>query len=472
MKNHSGNQVPGERPEESWNYSGNYVAALLEDCIRMLTYATDKGIRISKQDSQNVAAAGQAFARGKWTGDVESDLYTTKSKLAEAIKPVTTETLAPGALHCARRSTRFYFKATLVIAGILLPLSMVVFASAKLTSSSKALIEANDIMAVSLYNELEDHRDKIINKKQELIAASSSSAPPSSASSASAARVGKTAKEAGFKRIPVCMEPSDADGATAMNVGATTCYVSEASLTNGVTEPGMDADDKLADTPSALLIKAALQDFARNNRSLYAQTRWLSWLNLAHFRNVYASPWMLDQTTLRENLELSLPILTNPNRLKKQDVSMNDEKMKPEHAIDDGLQKLAVYQDIRAMAQDAGRTSDILWAAITTYVLPVLYAVLGSLAFILRDLSEQSVSKTFHPTHGRFVNRVRLVVAVIVGTVIGLFDNFWHDSVVSASPLAIAFIGGYAANTFFAFLDTNSFLDKRSGKRASNGSAR
>jgi hypothetical protein len=124
------------------------------------------------------------------------------------------------------------------------------------------------------------------------------------------------------------------------------------------------------------------------------------------------------------------------------------------------------------MAQDADRTSDILWAAITTYVLPVLYAVLGSLAFILRDLSEQSVSKTYHPARGRFINRVRLVVAVIVGTVIGLFDDFWHDSVVSASPLAIAFIGGYAANTFFAFLDTNSFLDKRSGKRASNGSAR
>ncbi|MGX7000498.1 hypothetical protein [Caballeronia sp. KNU42] len=433
----------------------------------MLTYATDKGIRISKQDSQNVAAAGQAFARGKWTNKVESNLYTTKSKLADAIKPVTTETLAPGALHCARKSTRFYFKATLVIAGILLPLSMVVFANAKLTSSSKALIEANDKMAVTLYNELEDHRDKIIIQKQVLIAASSSPA-----SSASTARVGRTAKDAGLERIPVCMEPSGADGATAINVGATSCSLSEASLTNGVTEPGMNADEILADTPSALLIKAALQDFARNNRALYAQTRWLSWLNRADLRNVYASPWMLDQTTLRENLELRLPILTNPNRLKKHDVSMNDETMGPEHAIDDGLQKLAVYQDIRAMAQDAERTSDILWAAITTYVLPVLYAVLGSLAFILRDLSEQSVSKTFHPTHGRFVNRVRLVIAVIVGTVIGLFDNFWHDSVVSASPLAIAFIGGYAANTFFAFLDTNSFLDKSISKRASNGSAR
>ncbi|MGA7816072.1 MAG: hypothetical protein WCA53_24770, partial [Caballeronia sp.] len=87
-------------------------------------------------------------------------------------------------------------------------------------------------------------------------------------------------------------------------------------------------------------------------------------------------------------------------------------------------------------------------------------------AFILRDLSEQSISKTYHPTHGRFINRVRLVIAIIIGTVIGLFDIFWKDSAVSASPLAIAFIAGYAANTFFSLLDKSSMLGKSAGKHA------
>jgi len=456
-------QDPSERPADFWNYSGNHVAALVDDCVRMLTYATDKGICVSREDSRNVAAAGQAFARGRWTDEVESNLYTTKSRLAAAIKPVTTETLAPGALHCARKSTRFYFKATLVIAGILVPLSMVVFANAKLTSSSKALIEENDQMARSLYNELEDHRDRIRAVKNTLIANAASS---SSASSGSAARVGRTENRGGPALIPACRPPSGVDGATAMNIGATSCSLPEVLQNDGVSEPGMDADERLADTPSALAIKEALQEFSRNNRALYAQTKWLSWLNLGRLQNVYSSPWMLDPAKLRENLELRLPILINPNRSNTHDVSTNDGTKNPEHAIDDGLQKIAVYQDIRAMAQDAQRTSDILWAAITTYILPALYAVLGSLAFILRDLSEQSVGKTFHPTHGRFVNRVRLVIAVIIGTVIGLFDNLWHDSVVSASPLAIAFVGGYAANTFFAFLDTNALLGKSVNKRA------
>ena len=470
MATPEGEQDSSARPADCWNYSGNHVAALLEDCNRMLTYATDQGINVDKKDSKNVATAGEAFARGRWTDDIEAALYTTKSRLAAAIKPVTTETLAPGALHFARKSTRFYFRATLVIAGILVPLSMVVFANAKLTSSSKALIEENDKISLSLYNELEAHRAKILSVKAVLVAtaaAPASSAP--SATSTSAAHAIKTGQDAGAAQIRACMDPSGIDEATAMNVGATTCSMSEASPKSGAGDPGMDADERLANTPSALIIKERLQEFARNNRALYAQTKWLSWLNLASFQDVYASPWMLDGTRLRENLELHLPILTKPIRTRKHDTASDDETLGPEHAIDDGLQKLAVYQDIRAMAQDAQRTSDILWAAITTYVLPALYSLLGSLAFILRDLSEQSVSKTFHPTHGRFINRVRLVIAVIIGTVIGLFDNLWKDSVVSASPLAIAFIAGYAANTFFAFLDKNSLLGKGGGRHAEHG---
>jgi hypothetical protein len=479
MANPTDEEAPGARPEDCWNYAGPHVAALVDDCCRMLNYATDKGINVEPQDSRNVSIAGKAFARGRWSEQVESDLYTTKSRLAAAIQPVTTETLAANALHDARKSTRFYFRATIAIASVLVPLSMVVFANAKLASSSKALIESNDTLAVTLYNELQDHRNQIDAAKQHLITAANGAPGASGASGASDAAVAstpaassgaaaylvKSGKAASVTRIPSCTPLASADGATAINVSAATCASSGTSPTNGVAETGSNADEMVANTPTAIVIKGQLQEFARNNRLLFAQTIWLGRLNLAHYQNVYQSPWMESARTKRENLELRLPILTNPYRTMKQDTSLSEDERNPDHAIDDGLQKLAVYQDIRAMAQDAQRTTDIMWAAITTYVLPVLYALLGSLAFILRDLSEQSVSKTFHPTHGRFVNRVRLVVAVIIGTVIGLFDNFWKDSVASASPLAIAFVAGYAANTFFAFLDKSALGAKLAGKQ-------
>ncbi|TCW87378.1 hypothetical protein C5O80_05555 [Burkholderia sp. SRS-46] len=120
--------------------------------------------------------------------------------------------------------------------------------------------------------------------------------------------------------------------------------------------------------------------------------------------------------------------------------------------LDDGLQKLAVYQDIRAMAQNAQHTSDFLWSSIMAYVLPVLYAILGSLAFVLRDLCTRTRNLTYHASHGRCAYCTRIIVAMIVGTVIGLFDKLMEGSI-SASPLAIAFVAGYALDPFFALID-------------------
>src|SRR5260370_16839365 len=95
MANPTGEHAPGARPADCWNYSGTHVAALLDDCSRMLTYATDRGISVAEKDSKNVATAGEAFARGRWTDKIESVLYTTKSKLASTITRVPPQPLPP-----------------------------------------------------------------------------------------------------------------------------------------------------------------------------------------------------------------------------------------------------------------------------------------------------------------------------------------------------------------------------------------
>jgi hypothetical protein len=210
-------------------------------------------------------------------------------------------------------------------------------------------------------------------------------------------------------------------------------------------------DSDLVLPPSVLVIKEQLQEFARNNRQLYAETIWLERLSLHGSENPYESPWMANASTRRENLEVTLPMLLPKDWW--SDAKKDDEQsLRPEHAIDDGMEKLAVYQDIRAMAQNAEHTSDFLWSAIAAYILPVLYAVLGTHAFILRDLCARSRSYTYHASHARCSNHARVIVAAIVGTVIGLFDKFMDGSI-SASPLAIAFVAGYAVDPFFALID-------------------
>lgn len=50
----------------------------------------------------------------------------------------------------------------------------------------------------------------------------------------------------------------------------------------------------------------------------------------------------------------------------------------------------------------------------------------------------------------------RFVVAAICGGVVGLFKTFAISDSASISPLAIAFLVGYAADVFSSFLDSSS----------------
>jgi hypothetical protein len=108
----------------------------------------------------------------------------------------------------------------------------------------------------------------------------------------------------------------------------------------------------------------------------------------------------------------------------------------------------ATYQDVRFFAQNI--TTDVLtfYGAFNTCILPILYALLGTCAYLLRSFEDQMTTRTFTPS---VANSARFVIAAIGGTVIGLFGGFTSQA--SASPLAMAFLVGYGVEIFFAFLE-------------------
>lgn len=106
------------------------------------------------------------------------------------------------------------------------------------------------------------------------------------------------------------------------------------------------------------------------------------------------------------------------------------------------------YQDVRYFAQTILTDISTFYGAITSCILPILYALLGTCAYLLRSFEDQMSSRTFTPSAA---NSARFLIAAIGGTVIGLFGNFTQQA--SASPLAIAFLVGYAVEVFFTFLE-------------------
>src|SRR5262249_9685027 len=102
--------------------------------------------------------------------------------------------------------------------------------------------------------------------------------------------------------------------------------------------------------------------------------------------------------------------------------------------------RIGVYQNARSFGQDSIDDVAFLYGALNSCILPVLYALLGTCAYLLRTLDQGMRTRTFAPSH---TDAARFFIAGIAGGVVGLFSNLMisHDTLVS--PLGMAFIAGY-----------------------------
>ena len=124
-------------------------------------------------------------------------------------------------------------------------------------------------------------------------------------------------------------------------------------------------------------------------------------------------------------------------------------------------ERITVYQRARYFAVAMDEAASVFYGAMAACILPVLYALLGACAFLLRNFEQQVKARTFTYNDA---HAARLVVAGIGGGVVGLFSNFAITQTASIPPLAIAFIVGYAVDVFFSFLE--SILPKRESRKA------
>jgi hypothetical protein len=109
-------------------------------------------------------------------------------------------------------------------------------------------------------------------------------------------------------------------------------------------------------------------------------------------------------------------------------------------------------------ARDLKERAQLIYGVISNYILPIFYAMLGAVAYGLRNLSDQVATRTVFAS-SLIRARVRFRLAILVGVVIGLFNDFTKG--IALSPLAVAFLVGYAVEIFFSFLDAVVEASKR-----------
>lgn len=182
-----------------------------------------------------------------------------------------------------------------------------------------------------------------------------------------------------------------------------------------------------------------LQSYASTVRAIDAQARQLNWFVLKAEHDPFAKyRWNAKSTD--------------------QERKANQETLKNLFQLPVGLENMpaaldnvtTTYQRVRSFAQDILALVSVYYGAVTACLLPILYALLGTCAFLLRNVEEELRTLTFVPSSR--TNWARFLIAGIGGAVVGLF-NFAMTQGTSISPLAIAFLVGYAVDVFFSFLE-------------------
>lgn len=89
-------------------------------------------------------------------------------------------------------------------------------------------------------------------------------------------------------------------------------------------------------------------------------------------------------------------------------------------------------------------------ALVNSSLLPVTLGLLGACAYVIRTISDQIRGYRFTSVSG-IRHTLRIFLGALVGTVIAYFNPVTAQ--ISIPPLALAFLGGYSVEPFFAFLD-------------------
>lgn len=124
---------------------------------------------------------------------------------------------------------------------------------------------------------------------------------------------------------------------------------------------------------------------------------------------------------------------------------------------------------INKATQHYVKSSKFILTTLYSYILPLLYGLLGSLAYILRTLAAEIKNLTY-TSESNIHYFLRLHLGTLAGLAIGWF--FYGNaptaglSTTTLSPLALSFLAGYSVEILFSSMDkiVSAFSDRGSSK--------
>jgi hypothetical protein len=408
-----------------------YVAAALDDAESLLKFASDSGITVDGDTRNDVLEARAAFDSGLDEKTV-AKLLIALGVLAHAVAPVTAQSLKDSTRYSLRlhtyRTPAVFLAA--ILAFVIVVSSTLSFVTTAIATSIRTDIVTANALAAKFTAEFGPPR---MSKK-----------PPDKGTATTP--IGTSVAGANPSR-PTASGQSRVDDKTRNKNTAATAEVARVSSWNP-SQPTAGCPSRPADPPDASSDSSVpegltpadivndLQLYAATIRNIDLHARQLS--KFTYFWNYRtADPY----DNYRDNDDLGKPACIR--KLFENEVPLRNYS---QAAAD----RTWTYQEVRYFAQKVTDEVAFYYGAVSSCILPVLYALLGAAAYLLRKFERQVSARTFVPSTA---DSTRFLVAAIGGAVVGLFTNLTDTSGVTVRPLAVAFLVGYGVDVFYAALE-------------------
>ena len=419
-----------------WKAHPDFPRAV-DDALRLLVYAAETGRNVDEVTRNSILRAKAATSAG-WDEAIAGSLLAALTKLTAELSPVTAESLEASSGQLTRPAITTLRWWAFILASLIIPFSVLGFLSSSISSAIRKDIQTANELVVKLRAEL-----------------GSAAAPI-----------------AGVPGKPFAPGLSEGDVITQLQLYASTIRAIDArsrQLNWFVFKGERDPFENLRWDSEESKSKRAVHARKPAAEGSSQQTVRAAG-NDQHQQKIDAvnncQPGVKDSSGKDSSDKDS-----SDNDSSDKDSPDNEETLKAKFQLPVGLPNMpcaldtltTTYQDVRSFAQDVLDLVSVSYGAFNTCILPILYALLGTCAYLLRCFEEELRTLTFTPSSR--ANWARFLVAGIGGAVVGLFGNFSITEGASISPLAIAFLVGYAVDVFFSFLEglLKSFTKPRNG---------
>ena len=108
------------------------------------------------------------------------------------------------------------------------------------------------------------------------------------------------------------------------------------------------------------------------------------------------------------------------------------------------------YNDLLTIVPQVEARANMFVGIFSSFALPILFATIGAIAYVIREISDQINKTTFSAT-SPVRHAMRVILGALAGIVVGLFNDLTTQF--NLPQLAIAFLAGYGVEAVFSMFD-------------------